>query len=76
MKTFFTGFLQVFFVVLNTWLITQKNYYGVFTVGFMISFIWSYNVRKVVFGDMKTRILYSLGAATGGTTGLLIGQLF
>lgn len=75
MKLFTTGFLQVFFVALNTWLITQQNYVGVLIVGFIISFIWSFNIKKVAFGTMKDRIVYSLGASLGGVCGLLIGGM-
>lgn len=75
MKLFITGFLQVFFVALNTWLITQQNYIGVAIVSFLISFIWTFNVKKVVFGSMTDRVIYSLGAAIGGLSGLLIGGL-
>lgn len=69
-----TGFLQVFFVAINTWLITKQQYVGVIIVSFLISFIWSFNVKKVAFGTMKDRLVYSLGAAIGGLTGLFIGQ--
>ena len=70
-----TGFLQVFFVAINTWLITKQQYIGVIIVSFLISFIWSFNVKKVAFGTMKDRFIYSLGASLGGITGLFIGQL-
>lgn len=70
-----TGFLQVFFVALNTWLITQRNFVGVLVVSFLISFIWSFNVKKVAFGGMRDRVIYSLGASIGGLTGLFIGGL-
>jgi len=76
MNLFITGFLQVFFVALNTWLITQKNFIGVLIVSFLISFIWSFNVKKVAFGSMPDRVIYSLGASIGGFTGLIIGGLF
>ncbi|MGJ1321426.1 hypothetical protein ACR780_01940 [Sphingobacterium faecium] len=76
MNLFITGFLQVFFVALNTWLITQKNFIGVLIVSFLISFIWSFNVKKVAFGSIKDRIIYSIGASIGGLTGLIVGGLF
>lgn len=75
MKLFITGFLQVFFVAINTWLITQRNFIGVLIVSFLISFIWSFNVKKVAFGSMLDRIIYSIGASIGGISGLLIGGL-
>lgn len=76
MNLFITGFLQVFFVALNTWLITQNNFIGVLIVSFLISFIWSFNVKKVAFGSIKDRIIYSIGASIGGLTGLIVGGLF
>lgn len=72
---FLTGFLQVFFVAINTWLITQRNFIGVLIVSFLISFIWSFNVKKVAFGSIKDRIVYSLGASIGGVCGLALGGL-
>lgn len=73
MRLIFTGFLQVFFVAINTYFITQRHYTGVLAVSFLISFVWSFNVRKVAFGGMSDRLLYSAGAAIGGLVGLIIG---
>lgn len=74
-QLFFTGFLQVFFVVINTYFITKQYHVGMVITSFLISFIWSFNVRKVAFGGMKDRIAYSLGASIGGLIGLFIGTL-
>lgn len=74
-QLFLTGFIQVFFVAINTWLITQRNFIGVLIVSFLISFIWSFNVKKVAFGSIRDRIIYSIGASIGGISGLLIGGL-
>lgn len=75
MNLFLTGFLQVFFVAINTYFITKNFYTGVLIVSFLISFIWSFNVKKVAFGSLKDRIIYSLGASTGGLIGLYISKL-
>lgn len=74
-QLFLTGFLQVFFVAINTYFITKQNYIGVLIVSFLISFIWSFNVKKVAFGSLKDRVIYSLGASIGGFSGLLIGGM-
>lgn len=75
MKLFSTGFLQVFFVAINTYLITKEYYVGVLIVSFLISFIWSFNVKRVAFGTMRDRLIYSLGASIGGLTGLITGKI-
>ncbi len=75
MKLFSTGFLQVFFVAINTYLITKEYYLGVLIVSFLISFIWSFNVKKVAFGTNRDRVIYSLGASFGGLSGLIIGKI-
>lgn len=72
MKLFFTGFLQTIFVVINVYLISKEYYIGVFLSAFMISFIWSWNVKRIAFGTRRDRIFYALGAATGSTIGLLL----
>lgn len=75
MKLFITGFLQVFFVVVNTYFIGKGFWIGVLVCGFLISFIWSFNVKKIAFGTMKDRIIYSLGACAGSGIGLLLSKL-
>jgi hypothetical protein len=72
LKLFFTGALQVFFVAANTIFITSGNILWLAIFGFLISFIWSHNIRKIAFGSMKDRIFYSMGA----TLGSLVGYLF
>jgi hypothetical protein len=67
---FLTGFLQVYFVAINTYFIANKLYIGVIMAAFMISFIWSFNVKKIAFGTNKDRIIYSIGASIGSIAGL------
>jgi hypothetical protein len=76
MKLFITGFVQVFFVAINTYFLSKGFYIGVFFCGFIISFIWSWNVKKVAFGTMQDRIYYSLGAGFGSLFGLIMSITF
>ena len=75
MKLFITGFLQVFFVACNTYFISKSFYIGVFICGLIISLIWSWNVKKIVFGTFNDRIIYAFGAAFGSLFGLIISKL-
>lgn len=75
MRILATGFLQVLLVAVNTVLLARANYIGVTAVSFLISFVWSHNIKKVAFGGMTDRLLYSTGAALGGLSGLLLGEL-
>jgi len=75
LKLSLTGFVQVFFVAINTYFLSKIFYLGVFLCGFMISFIWSWNVKKVAFGTFSDRITYSLGAAFGSLIGLYVSTL-
>jgi hypothetical protein len=72
MKLFITGFLQVFFVAINTYFIANKMLFGTAVAGFIISIIWSLNVKKVAFGTTKDRVIYAFGAGTGSLVGLFI----
>ena len=77
MKLFITGFTQVFFVAINTFFISKVIYGGVFICGFLISFVWSWNVKKVAFGTTQDRLCYSLGAGVGSFVGLIVSvQIF
>lgn len=71
MKTlFFTAWLQVFLVALNTWQVANGRWIGALVVGFGISLTWSFNVRRVAFSGWRDRIVYSTGAALGTVTGI------
>jgi hypothetical protein len=74
LQLFSTGMLQVFFVAVNTVFLSKSIYIGVAFAAFTISMIWSYNVKKVVFGTMKDRICYSFGAMIGSLLGLLLSD--
>jgi hypothetical protein len=67
---FTTGFIQVYFVAVNTYFIANEKYIGVLVAAFLISLIWSFNVKRVAFGTIKDRVVYALGAAIGSVAGL------
>ena len=73
-KLFTTGFTQVFLVVLNTYFITREFLLGIIACGFLISFIWSHNVKKVAFGSEWDRIVYALGAMAGSVAAFYFGK--
>ena len=75
MNLLLTSFIQVYFVAANTLFIAKGNYTAVFICSFAISFVWTLNVKKVAFGNMKDRIIYATGAALGGVCGLLTANL-
>lgn len=76
MKLFTTGFIQVFFVAINTYFLSKEFYIGVFICGTIISLIWSWNVKRVAFGSLRDRLFYSFGAGFGSIAGLLVSMLF
>jgi hypothetical protein len=73
---FATGFVQVYFVSVNTYFLAKEMYLGVLFAAFMISFIWSFNVKKVAFGSTKDRIVYAIGATLGSLAGLWSASIF
>ena len=76
MKLFISGLMQVFFVAINTVFLANKLYVHATITSFIISFIWTYNVKKVAFGTLQDRLVYSFGAACGAALGLYLTDLF
>jgi hypothetical protein len=82
LELFLTGLLQVILVCLNTYQIalyaktgTATLLIGILVVGFLISLIWTFNVKKVAFGGLSNRLYYASGAALGSLVGVVIGSL-
>jgi len=73
-KLFFRGTIQVFFVVINTYFIAHDFYIGNILSSFMISFIWSFNVKSIAFGNNLDKVTYALGATTGTIIGILFSK--
>jgi K+ transporter len=65
-----TGFIQVYFVSINTCFLAKGMYAPVLLAAFMISWIWTFNVKSVAFGTHIDRLIYATGAALGSISGL------
>lgn len=72
---FTSGLMQVFLVSVNVYQLAHKHYIGAFIVGFLISLIWSYNVKRISFSDKWDRYIYAFGAAVGTIVGLSLSEL-
>ena len=73
---FGTGFLQVFLISAQTWFISKSNYMFILVGGFLISFVWTINVKKIAFGNWPGRIIYSVGASIGALSGIFLAKIF
>ena len=71
----FSGFLQVFLVSANIYFIANYYLLGVIVMSFSISMVWAYNVKRISFGSMNDRVVYSLGAMTGSILGLYVSRI-
>ena len=76
MKLFLTAFIQVLLVTFQTWIIAKEYIEAIFFIGFFISFVWSFNVKKIAFGTIKERFIYSFGAGLGALSAMLLTKLF
>ncbi len=72
---FIAALLQVGCVSLNVYQVSHRYFIGAFIVGFLISILWSFNVKRISFGTTWDRVIYALGAATGTVLGILISHL-
>lgn len=71
---FLTALCQVTFVAMNVVFISRGLIALMVVTGFMISFIWTLNVKKVAFGGWADRFTYAFGAAAGTYLGYIISH--
>jgi len=74
LKLFLAAFVQIGLVAVNVFQIANQHYVGAFIVSFGISLLWTFNVKRIAFSNIKNRIIYSLGAAFGTLTGVIISN--
>ncbi len=72
---FSTGFAQVFLVSANTYFISRTTWAGIAICGFGVSYLWTFNVRKVTIGTRKDQLIYAAGAMAGGLAGVIMAKL-
>ena len=72
-KLMIAAILQTALASLNVYQIANSRYLESIIIGFFILLIWSYNVKKIVFGTIWDRIIYSIGGSIGTGLGILIG---
>lgn len=72
---FLTGIVQVVFVAINSYQIAHEKWTGSVVVAFLISAIWSWNVKKIAFGGWLDRLVYAAGASCGCLLGMLITKI-
>jgi len=73
-KLFTTAMFQVTFVAMNIIFISNHRIIPMLLTGFMISLIWTFNIKKIAFGGTIDRIVYSTGAMVGTGLGYLISN--
>jgi hypothetical protein len=61
-------------VSIQIYQISHGHWVGSIGVGFLISLIWTLNVKGVVFGTWAHRVVFALGAALGTGIGQLIAH--
>lgn len=74
-KLYFTGLVQVALVSLNTVLLASGRTGLSIGVAFLISYVWTFNVKRAAFGSQGEKLIYSAGAASGAAVGLYIAGL-
>ncbi len=71
---FLTGLLQVTFVSMNVTFIAHGEIIPMLLTGFMISLIWTLNVKRIAIGDWYDRLTYANGAMIGTGLGYFISH--
>jgi len=71
---FLTAMVQVTFVAMNVTFIAHNRIVPMLLTGFMISLIWTINVKRVALGGWLDRITYANGAMFGTGIGYFISH--
>jgi len=72
---FFSSLLQIFFVSVNTILISREMLIQAGVCGFLLSLVWTFNIRRITIASWGERISYCLGAGIGTSSGIMFIKL-
>uniref|UniRef100_UPI0032177FB3 hypothetical protein n=1 Tax=uncultured Draconibacterium sp. TaxID=1573823 RepID=UPI0032177FB3 len=74
LRLFKNGFVYVFLVSANTFCIATLFWAGIVLFGFLISFLWAANVKRISTSNIIDRIIYASGAMFGGLLGVWLSN--
>lgn len=64
-KLFLTAFTQVTLVAMNVKFIAKDHIILMLITGFLISLVWTFNIKRIALGDNSHRLVYAFGAMAG-----------
>lgn len=70
------GCIYVGLQAANVVQLARHHYGGAFVVGFLISLLWSWNVKGVANRSGWAGVVYASGAAIGTVAGMFIAGIF
>ena len=70
LKLFLSAMLQIFLVSINTYLVANGFMISAGIVGFSLSWVWSWNIKRIAISSNTERFIYCLGAGMGTTLGV------
>lgn len=71
---FFAAFCQVMFVTMNVYFISSSKVIPMMMTSFIVSLLWTYNVKIVSIGSLADRAYYAAGASAGTGLGFFISH--
>jgi len=71
-KIFFSAFLQIFAIAVQTKNYAQSQYVYAFLTSLLISSMWIINTSNIVKKCKWTKVAYMLGSACGGLAGIAL----
>jgi hypothetical protein len=74
-QLFITALIQVTFVAMNVTFIAYQQVIPMLITGFLISLVWTINVKRVAFGGWTDRFVYATGAMVGTGVGYIISHV-
>lgn len=75
LELFAMGALQVFCIVLNTWLVSHDLMAYAVAAQFAITYIWTLNVKRIAISSNKDRIAHAAGASFGSALVWMLTQI-
>jgi hypothetical protein len=70
LKLFFSAMLQIFLVSCNTYLVANGFMISAGIVGFSLSWVWAWNIKRIAISSNTERLVYCLGAGIGTAFGV------
>jgi hypothetical protein len=66
---------MILFATLSTWFTAHDHYVSAIATGFVLSLLWTMNIKQIAMGKWRERFIHAFGGVFGTASAFVLANL-